>query len=148
MGRTRLQRKYDDEVDLNQRLQDNENYLRKRCGLKEIGLNWNKICEILYPENPYLARRRLLEHIREDEMVEGEIYNEVQKGLSDYCFDATFFHGIANIIKEYFKDNYKPFIEHMSAISIIADQLEYPIDELFRQSYIHLRKEENKVKSN
>lgn len=128
----------DFELNIIEELQNRENMLRFKCNLEPQGLTWNKICEIISPNNPNKAKMNLLKYICDNEVV-SDTYGILENKLmstKDTYFDVTFYHGIVNILDEHFDDRQEDFIDIMVHIHNGIKHLGYPIEEIFWQAWL------------
>lgn len=131
MERISLQERLENEIDLLQIIHDKELILRYSCGMSDKILDWKKICDVIMPNNPTLAKRRLLEYLGENEYScdYGKIMMILNQRLGKYNLDVLYYSGIASIINDCCKDRYEEFIDALvyvcEAIKHLNPKMDY-----------------------
>lgn len=139
-GASKKQELLNDEIRINQLLQDNENYLRRRCGLPQTGLSWTNICEIANPKKPEMAKIRLLDYLSKKEYENNyfNTYDKVENRLSKIeWLDVGYYNGVVNVLNEMFSNKINEFLDVMVDIANSMEEFKMPIEEIFRMTYTY-----------
>lgn len=125
---------FDFELDSIQTLHNNEDYLRKRCGLSAVGLSWVDMCNIFDPIKSLEFKKNFLNYLsKKDTQPPTETMINKLSCFKDYIF---YINGINNILDEQFKDIKDEFVDTMLYM-IEIDGFKNSIDEAFRLTYLY-----------